>query len=144
MLMKLLYTDDLRAQQKASSFLVDFLVDHPHYIAPHLPQMIEYFSTSPPVAFKRNALRFLQNKPLFDELSEEQIGILTDHCFNYLSSQQEPIAVKVFSMTVLQFVTEKYPELRPELSILIEEQLPYGSAGFKSRAKKVLKAINLE
>jgi hypothetical protein len=45
-------------------------------------------------------------------------------------------------MTVLGNLTMALPELGKELAILIEDELPYGSAGFVSRGRKVLKQIN--
>ena len=44
-------------------------------------------------------------------------------------------------MTVLYNITLKIPELADELKIIIEDQMPYGSAGFKSRGKKILKGL---
>ena len=35
-----------------------------------------------------------------------------------------------------------YPEIKPELKLIIEDQLPHQSAGFKSRAKMVLKQLS--
>ena len=45
----------------------------------------------------------------------------------------------VFSLTVLANLSKKYPEIIPEIKVLIEEQLPHQSTGFKSRANKLLK-----
>ena len=44
-------------------------------------------------------------------------------------------------MTVLGQLCKDYPELIPELKLCIEERLPYASAGFLSRAKKVRREI---
>ena len=89
------------------------------------------------VAVKRNIMRLLQDieipKPLY--------GTLTDKCFALLDPK-ETIAVRVFSMTVLANIAKQEPDLKKELRIVIEDQLPYGSAGFLSRARKVLKEIN--
>lgn len=62
-------------------------------------------------------------------------------CFAYLESPAEALAIKVFSMTVLGNLAKLYPEIIPELKLLIEDQLPYQTAGFKSRGKKVLKVL---
>ncbi|GHN02752.1 hypothetical protein WSM22_42410 [Cytophagales bacterium WSM2-2] len=55
--------------------------------------------------------------------------------------KKEPVAVRVFSMTVLGNLAVKVPELRNELIPLIEDQMPYVSAGFVSRGRKVLKQL---
>ena len=60
-------------------------------------------------------------------------------CFEYIASTDEPVAVKAFSLTVLQNLSKKYPEIRQELKTIIEDRWDYESAAFKSRAKKLLK-----
>lgn len=45
-------------------------------------------------------------------------------------------------MTAIFNLSAKYPEIKPELKLLIEMQLPNGSAGFISRGKKILKKLN--
>jgi len=44
-------------------------------------------------------------------------------------------------MTVIYNLTEQLPDLARELRLLIEDQYDLGSAGFKSRGKKVLKQL---
>ncbi len=88
-------------------------------------------------ATKRNILRVWE----FLDIPEEHIGEIADICFDFLMSMKEPIAIKVFSMTVLYNITQKIPELKNELRLLIEDQMPYGSAGFKSRGRRILKGL---
>ena len=76
------------------------------------------------------------------ELSEKYHGEIMDLCFKYLESPTEPLAVKVFSIMVLGNLAKIYPEIKSELKLLIEDQLPHQTAGFKSRAKKVLKILS--
>ena len=58
-----------------------------------------------------------------------------------LQSMQTAIAVKAYLMTILAKIAQEYPELSEELFSIIEVQYTYGSAGFKSRAKKVMKML---
>ena len=44
-------------------------------------------------------------------------------------------------MTVLGNLVKKYPEIKNELKYVIEEQFADQTAGFRSRGKKILKAI---
>jgi len=85
---------------------------------------------------QRNILRFLQDI----EIPKRFYGIVTDRCFALMDTK-EPIAVRVFSMTVLANIAKQEPDLKKELRIAIEDQLPYASAGFLSRARKVLKGL---
>lgn len=44
-------------------------------------------------------------------------------------------------MTILHNLSKEHPDLKNELRVAIEEQMPYASAGFKSRGNKILKAL---
>jgi len=44
-------------------------------------------------------------------------------------------------MTILFNMTQKIPEIKNELLPIIEDQLPYGSAGFQARGKKIITAL---
>lgn len=44
-----------------------------------------------------------------------------DICFNYIASPTEAVAIKAFSLTVLSNLAAIYPEILPEIKLLIEE-----------------------
>ena len=75
------------------------------------------------------------------ELPEKYHGEIMDMCFRYLESPAESLAVRIFSMSVVTNLVKYYPEIKAELKLIIEDQLPHQTAGFKSRAKKVLKQL---
>ena len=110
---------------------------HPHLILPHLGKMIDLLDEDVHDSLKRNILRTMQ----FIDVPEEHWDKTVQYCFELLQSKKEPVAVKVFGMTVLANLCEKLPELKNELRIIIEDQMPYGSAGFKSRGSKILKKL---
>ncbi len=68
-------------------------------------------------------------------------GDVMDICFSFLESPKEAMAIKAFSMTVVANMAKHYPEIKTELRLIIEDQLPHQTAGFKSRAKKILKQL---
>ena len=129
--------DDWRLNQKAAWVLGHCMDQHPNMIVPYIPKLIQNLSNKVPDAVKRNTVRCLQDV----DIPEDYLGEVAEICFNYLNSSEEPVAVKVFSMTVLANICLKFPELKNELIPTIEQQLPYSSAGFKSRAKKVFKQL---
>lgn len=86
---------------------------------------------------KRNMVRILQTV----EVPEEYMGVLADVCTGYLARPEEPIAARAFSMTVLLNITKRFPDLKGELKLLIEELLPNASPGLRNRGLKVLKAL---
>jgi hypothetical protein len=137
-LFKLFLDDEYRVVQRAA-WPVSYSVNaHPQFIKKHWKNLIQKLKT-PDLhdAVKRNSIRFMQEI----ELPEKYHGKIMDMCFTCLESPKESLAVKVFSMSVLGNLSKKYPGIKPELKLIIEDQFPDQSAGFKSRAKKVLKQL---
>ena len=139
-LMELFFHSETRVVQRASS-VMNYVAEHHHeMIFPYLYKMVENINTSViHDAVKRNTLRIFQ----FIEIPENLYGKLINICFECMSSHSEAIAIKVFSMTVLSRICYYIPEIKNELRILIEDQLPYGSAGFKNRGNKILRELNI-
>ncbi|MEQ8244521.1 hypothetical protein [Fulvivirga sp.] len=136
-LMILFFDTEYRVTQRAAWVVSHCADKYPELIEPYIEPMILNLKKDITVAVQRNTLRVLQEK----EMPNTIIGDAADICFKILESAKEPIAVKVFAMTLLANICKKVPELKNELKILIEDQLPYGSAGFKSRANKILKKL---
>ena len=90
-------------------------------------------------AVKRNTVRLLQ----YVDVPEKFHGQVMDLCFNYISSPTEAVAVKAFSITVLQNLAKKYPEIIHEIKLVIDERWDYETIAFKTRAKKLFKEFSL-
>lgn len=129
---------EYRITQRAAWPISHAVKQHPELIKPHLEIIIRNLK-KPKIhdAVKRNTVRILQ----FIEIPKKLHGITLDNCFRLLQDKKEPIAIKVFSMSALANLAMNYPELKRELIEIIEDQMPYGSAGFISRGKKVLKQL---
>lgn len=127
-----------RITQRASWPLNLCIERHPALVKPHLKRILKLLQ-EPGIhdAVKRNTMRFLQ----FCTIPRALHGNVADLCFQYLESKKEAVAVKVFAMTVLSNLIENEPDLKKELRIILEDQLPYASAGFTVRAHRVLKAL---
>jgi len=89
-------------------------------------------------SIKRNTVRLLQAV----QIPGKYEGAVMEICFEYLESPDEAVAIKAFSLMVLGKIAKKYPEIIPEIKLLIEEQLPHQSATFKSRAKLFMKSFS--
>lgn len=136
-LMKLFFEKDYRIVQRASAVVAVCVDDYPFLISPYLDQLVDNLKNDIPDVVKRNTVRILQTR----EIPYHLLGDVADSCFKFLASKQEPVAIKAFSMTILLNVVRKVPELAGELKWLIEEQLPYASAGFVSRGNKVVSEL---
>lgn len=113
--------------------------EHPALVTPHLRALVQKMQ-EPGVhdAVKRNVVRILQTA----DIPQELLGTVATVCFDFLSSPSAPIAVRAYSMTVLARIAGREPDLRRELRLVIEQQLPYGSPGIRAHARKVLKGLD--
>src|SRR3990172_4597317 len=140
-LMKLLLHGEPVVTQRAAWILISCYEIHPPLITPWIPALLKKMQ-EPGVhdALKRNVVGILQ----CCELPPSQLGVIATICFDYLSSPDTPIAVRVNAMTVLQRIAEREPDLKRELRTSIELILPNGGGAICSRAKKVLKQLDKE
>ncbi len=137
-LFSLFLNDEYRVVQRAAWPVSYCTIAHPGFINKHWDKLIKNLE-KPGLhdAVKRNSLKLLEAI----DIPEKYHGAIMNICFNCLESPIATLAVKVYSMAVLGNMVAAYPEIIPELKLLIEDQLPHQTAGFKSRAKKVLKQI---
>jgi len=126
-----------RVTQRTSWPISHLVEKNPSLILPHLNVVLNMLDRNDVHdAVKRNILRLLQ----FIDMPKKYYGRVVDRCFALMDPKQ-PIAVRVFSMTVLGNIAQELPDLKKELQLVIEDQLPYASAGYRSRAKKILKTL---
>ncbi len=133
-LMHLFLGNTYRVTQRAAWIVSICAERNPFLIEPYLSKMVNNLSGEVHDAVKRNTLRIFQSI----ELPKKLWGKTADTCFRFLMDAEEPIAVKVFAMTVAANICKQEPELKNELQLVINNQLENASAGFKSRAKRVL------
>jgi hypothetical protein len=136
-LMDIFLHDEYRVVQRAAWIVNTAGEKHPGLLLPHLAAMIKRMSDpGVHIAVKRNVVRVLQ----FIDIPEELHGQVMDTCFSFLADPKEAVAVRCFSMGVLANLAAQYPDIKQELKAIIEDQLQHETtAGFRSRAKKVLK-----
>ncbi|MEQ6118433.1 hypothetical protein [Reichenbachiella sp. MALMAid0571] len=137
-LVDLFLGDDYRITQRAGHALSTAFDAYPELIEPHIDKIITNLQNDVNDAVKRNTLRVLQNKTI----PEAQEGFLATKCFDYLLSSKEPVAIKVFAMTVLANLCVKYPDLKNELKTIVEDLMQSGTPGIISRGTSVLKKLD--
>ncbi len=138
-LLKLFLHGEYRITQRAAWVLQFCAQYHPTLINACLGKLIKnLLNINLHDAVKRNTLRIFQDI----YIPKKYQGLAANLCFVFLQSKTEPIAIKCFAMNVLANICIEQPYLKNELILCIEAQLPYASAGFKSRAKKVYALIN--
>jgi len=132
-LMNLFFNKDTRTCQRATWVVSHCVERTPWQIKPYLKKLIKNLYKDIDDTTKRNSVRVLQ----YIDIPENPWGETIEICFRYLMGN-EAVAIKVFSMTVLYHLSLKVPEITNELKVIIEDQLPYGTAGVKSRGTKIL------
>jgi hypothetical protein len=137
-LVSLFLAGPYRVTQRAALPLSRCVELHPGLIQPHFSKILNYAGEAhAQVAVKRNVIRLLQ----FVEIPKRLQGRTATICFQFFTDKKEPIAVRVFSMTVLAHLAKGLPDLKNELIPLIEDELLFASAGFISRGRKVLQEL---
>ena len=109
-------------------------IANPKLVSGHIPELLKMLEKPKHQSISRNIYRVMQ----FIEIPEKYEGVLYDLCIRDLMDPKQPIAVKCFGMTTAFNICKKYPELQPELKLVIEENLENASAGYRSRARKIL------
>lgn len=130
--------DEYRICQRAAYTLGLVCEEHPRLIIKWMPQVIEAMKAPKHDAIIRNAIRTFQ---LLEPIPKEFEGEVFDLCFKYLRNPIYPIAFKAFSMTVCRKIALTYPDLIAELISVIEDLLPHGSPGVRSRGRKELQIL---
>ena len=137
-LFKLFTTDEYRVIQRSAWPLSNCVLLHPEFIKKNFAKLIENVKrTDVHDAVKRNTVRLLQKV----DIPEKYRGDIMNICFDFIQSPEETVGVKAFALTVLQRLSKNYPDIIPELKLIIEEQLPHQTPAFKSRAKQFYKAL---
>ena len=137
-LVKLFFKGEYRMTQHAAWPMSYCIRNHPFLARPYLKKFVDCLSDrhSHP-ASRRNIVRLFQ----FVEIPKRLQGKLMNICFQFISSPDEAIAVKAFSLRVLENLSTIYPEILFELKSIIEARWVYESPAFRSRAKKILQKV---
>lgn len=127
-----------RLTQRAAWPLTICVERWPYLIDPHLKMLLSFLH-KPGIhdTVTRNTIRLLQ----YVEIPKRFQGKVADHCFRYLQDRKVAVAIRVFSITVLNNISRDQPALKDELRLILEDQISQGSAAFRSRGLKVLKEI---
>lgn len=127
-----------RRTQRLAGVVTTVSLKYPHLLTPHFTALVKALrKPDAAVAFKRNTIRLFQFVPIPKRMHGQMIAI----CFDLLHDNKETIAVNVFAMTVLEQLTRDHQDIRRELMMIIEDQLPHAGPAFRSRGVKVLRRL---
>jgi hypothetical protein len=115
--------------------------DHsPELFVPFIKELIEVIHKSVHPAGPRFTYRLLAGI----SIPEEFQGEVVDASFKDLTNAKSPVAIRVFAMSVIANQMRQYPELANELEAALRLGYSKGSAGYKSRARKIANTYGLK
>lgn len=131
--------EDYRLSQRAAWSVSRAAKNKPEMIAPYINVLVKRLQ-EPNVhpAVICNAVSILEDI----NIPEQFHGEIMNACFGFIETPSTPAAIKAFSLTVLFNLSQQYPEIKPELKLIIEERWDTETAAFRSRGKKILKKIS--
>lgn len=136
-LIGIFFEDEFRYAQRAAWALNYCVERHPGLAGPYLEKLVDLLKEKQAHnAVPRNIARMLQ----FVEIPENLLGKAYSHCVDLFDDEREPIAVRVFALTVATKIAKREPELINELQMIVKKHLPHASAGIRSRAREILNA----
>ena len=131
--------DEYPVSMRAARVVSLVVEKHPHLFGAQLDLVIQKLPGIKIDGVRRGFLKiFAENPP---ELNEEQIGLLTDLAFTWLDDSRQAMAIRYYSIEILVRICDWYPELRNELSAILEELAKEGSPGLKYRSITALNSF---
>jgi hypothetical protein len=137
-LMRCYLDEDYRLSQRAAWSVSWAAKKKPAMVKPHLETIVAQLQKkNVHDAVIRNAVRILEAI----DIPEELHGEVMNACFGFIEDPSTAVAIKAFSLTTLFNLSKQYPEIKPELKLIIEERWDTETAAFRSRGKKILAAL---
>ncbi|MDP1727266.1 MAG: hypothetical protein Q8M15_10825 [Bacteroidota bacterium] len=130
----------LRGEQKIAIRFLWLLSEigtlNPNRLLIELPFLLDLCDQLNPI-YKRSFANFW----LIAGVPIENEGRATDLLFQWLLSADTNVTIKSRSLRVLFKLTKKYPELKNELKLCLQDQMDKHSNDFKKRASKILSGL---
>ena len=137
-LMYFFFHSDQKYHQRAA-YPVGFIGEkHPHLMVKYLDKILKQLEQAKHNAVARNTFRILH----YMDIPEEFEGKIFDSSMSHFLDLKNAIGIRVFAMNVMANIALNHKDLIPEVISLIEEYYEHSSAGYKSRANRLLKRLN--
>ncbi|MFC4230313.1 hypothetical protein ACFOW1_00320 [Parasediminibacterium paludis] len=135
-LMDCFASDHYRLSQRASWCVNWAAKKYLEMLEPYIDLLVERLQRpNANDSVQRNALRILNDT----NIPEQHHGNLMNICFAFIEDPNTATAVTAFSLHMLRKLSKFYPEILPELQLLIEDRIDNETPAFKSAAKQILK-----
>jgi hypothetical protein len=134
----LIFKDEEQIAWRAAWIIDNATEKYPELLIPHIPAVIELFLRTKNSSLLRIFTRILYRH----EIPENSTGAICDRCYELLSPVY-PVAVRANSMQLIYKITECWPDMKPELAMVLSVILEDAEdAGIISKARNLLKKLN--
>ncbi len=135
-LMEIFFKGEYRLTQRAAWPMSYCVRKHPGLIRPYFKRLLDNLNKKGlHDAIRRNTVRLLQDV----DIPKQFHGRVMNLCFDFIASNDTAVAIKAFSLTILENLSKQYPDIIPELKLIIEERWEHETAAFRTRARKIMK-----
>ena len=128
--------DEYPLSMRAARIIALSSQNYPELMVSRIDQIIKILKKCKTDGVRRSLLKILTGLPI--PFTEDQLGILTDLAFAWLTDIREPVSVRYYSIEILQIVAGIYPEIGTELSQILSGMMDGSSSGLKAKSRKVL------
>jgi hypothetical protein len=113
------------------------VIKHPQILSiNHYRTFLDIVSNTQSSSLKRNIMRAWQ---VVDIPADLRLWV-AEIALAFLASPKEDVAIKAFSITVLQQIVRYVPELKEEILFILERDMPHATAAYIQRARQFIKA----
>jgi hypothetical protein len=117
-------------------------IEQPSLIRPYLRSIIEVMPVLHDQSVARNFLYLFDQ--FIDELSEEDVGRLLSFCYASIEDLSKTNAVRTLSLKLLYVISQRFPEIKPELVSIIHYNLPECTPAFEAQSRQIIKKLEKE
>lgn len=133
-LARIFFDGDYRTMQCAAWPINHCVERNPALVYPYLERLVDMLARKDVHnAVRRNVARLLQYVEISDDLQGKVYAI----CVDLVDDADEPVAVRVFALTVAARIAESEPDLLNELKLIVKKHLPHTTAAFHARARRI-------
>ena len=135
-LAELFFSGEYRVTQRAAWSFSYCIRETPGLITPYFKRLLDNLDKpGHHVAVIRNTMRLLQDV----EVPKRYQGRVMQAAFRFLEDVKTPVAVKAFSLTVLENLSSLYPDILPEIRVVVEAQWDRATPALRVRARRILR-----
>lgn len=129
---------DLNVAMRYTWMLGHLSEQAPSLVFPYVSALFTKRHTHPIKGFHRSLCKIMTSTGVPAEIE----GDVVDQIFKWCLDPKTDVAVKVYGITVVAKLCEKYPDLERELRQVIEDQYQLNSVAFKARSNKIMKQLD--